>query len=411
MQPMSEPNADLRRPPLLMLVAVTALGPLALNIIMPSMPGLPGEFGTSYATVQLTLSLYLVGFAVAQLVYGPLSDRFGRRPVLLVGLALYAGSSVLAALAPTIELLILARILQAVGGCAGMVLGRAIVRDLYDRDRAASMIGYVTMGMVVAPMLAPFLGGVLDDWLGWRAVFAVTAVVGGAVLLVGLTTLHETNHQPQPLPGLGGMIAGYRRLLGNALFRAYTYQITFSVAAFFAFLGGAPYVVIELMGYPPSVYGAYFALNAFGYMCGNFLAGRYSQRVGGDAMIAWGIGLSLVGVSFMLLSALIAPMSALGLFGPMFLFSVGNGLVMPNGMAGAVSVDPRLAGTASGFSGFFQMGVGAIGSALAGVLVVTSPVPLPLLMLGSLLLAALTYVTCLVPARRAARKAEEAAAG
>lgn len=413
---MSEPAAaaPARRPPLVMLVAVTALGPFALNVVMPSMPRLAGVFDTSYAAVQLTLSLYLVGFALAQLVYGPLSDRFGRRPVLLVGLVLYTASSVLAALASSIEVLIAARVLQAVGACAGMVLGRAIVRDLYDRDRAASMIGYVTMGMVVAPMVAPFLGGLLDDWMGWRTVFALTAVLGGAVLLIGLATLHETNHHPQPLPGIGGMVASYGRLLRQPAFRAYSYQITFAAAGFFSFLGGAPYVVVELMGQPPSVYGAYFAFSAIGYMSGNFLSGRLSQKVGTDGMIAWGIAVSLLSVLLMLLFTFVAPLSVLGLFGPMLLFAMGNGLVLPNGMAGAVSVDPRIAGAASGLAGFMQMSVGAAGSALVGVLVVTSQLPLVLVMLASMSLAALTYIFCLRPLSRmppAGHSQEAAAAG
>jgi DHA1 family bicyclomycin/chloramphenicol resistance-like MFS transporter len=200
------------------LVAVTATGPLALNILMPSMPGLPAVFGTDYATVQLTLSLYLIGLAGAQLIYGPLSDRYGRRPVLLAGLGVFLLGTLTGALAASISMVIAGRVLQAVGGCAGMVLGRAIVRDLYERDRAASVIAYVTMAMVVAPMLAPLFGGFLDDWLGWRATFWFVAVYGSVVVVFCFLLLGETHRTRLPFPGPAGMLSSYLRLLRSPLF-------------------------------------------------------------------------------------------------------------------------------------------------------------------------------------------------
>src|SRR5690606_20851902 len=172
------PGVAQRRPSLAILIAVTALGPMALNIFIPAMPGMTAVFGVDYGTIQLTLTLYLVGLAVAQLFMGPLSDRFGRRPVLLGGIGLFLAGSLAAALAPSIEALIVARIVQAVGGCAGIVLGRAIVRDTHSREASASMIGYITMVMVVAPMLAPLIGGYLDSWFGWRATFITVLAVG-----------------------------------------------------------------------------------------------------------------------------------------------------------------------------------------------------------------------------------------
>ena len=223
-----------------MLVAVSATGPLALNIFMPSMPGLPAVFDTDYGTVQLTLGLYLVGLAVGQLAYGPLSDRFGRRPLLLGGLGLYLGGTLLSCLAVSIEMLIVGRIIQAVGGCAGLVLGRAIVRDMFDRERSASVISYITAAMVMAPMVAPLIGGYLDDWVGWRATFVFVGAFGLVVTLFAVLLLHESNRSPVPLPGLYGFVASDGELLRSPVFRGYAIVTTLAGAGFFAFLGGAP---------------------------------------------------------------------------------------------------------------------------------------------------------------------------
>ncbi|WP_366657545.1 multidrug effflux MFS transporter [Fodinicurvata sp. EGI_FJ10296] len=365
-----------RRPSLFLLVSMTALGPLALNIFMPSMPGLGEYFGAPYGAVQLTLSVYLVGMAVSQLIYGPLSDRFGRRPLVLAGLAVYLAGTLAAFLAPTIEILIAARFLQAIGGSAGIVLGRAIVRDLYERDKAASMIAYVTMAMVVAPMVAPLMGGFIDTAFGWRASFALLLVAACAVLALTWRRLPETNHERIMLPGIGRMAATYAKLLRNPVFLGYTAQTAAMTAGFFAFLGGAPYVVVELMDRSPGTYGLYFIMTAIGYMAGNFTAGRISQRLGVDRMMAWGVAVTLSGAVLMLLPALAGMNHPLALFLPMVMMTFGNGLVLPNGMAGAISVSPGLTGSASGLSGFIQMGIGAAVSVIVGILVTTSALPM-----------------------------------
>ncbi len=375
---MSLPDARGARPPFAMLVAVTALGPLALNIIMPSMPGLPDVFQSDYATVQLTLSVYLIGFAVSQLAYGPLSDRFGRRPVMLAGLSVFVLASVVCLAAPTVEVLIAGRLLQGMGSCAGMVLARAIVRDMHDRERSATLIAYITMAMVVAPMLAPLIGGYLDEWVGWWASFLFTAVAGVAVLATAVVALHETNHNPQPMPGIGGLLVGFRRLLAMPVFTGYAVQTAVTSAAFFGFLGGAPYVIVEIMDRPPREYGLYFLTNAAGYMLGNLVAGKASARIGIDRMIGYGVCLSLAAALVMVALALQGMVTPMAVFAPMVLFAVGNGFSIPTGVAGAVSVNPKLAGTASGLAGFLQMGLGAAASAVVGHLVESASTQLPL---------------------------------
>lgn len=387
MSPHAPFRAATRRPGLAILIAITAVGPLALNIFIPSMPGLQKVFDADYGTIQLSLSLYLIGIAVAQLFYGPLSDRFGRRPALLGGMTLFLLGSLACLLAPSIGMLIAGRVLQAVGACAGMVLARAIIRDLYDRAEAASRLGYVMMAMVVAPMLAPSIGGLLDVWFGWRASFAFVALCGIAVLGAALVALHETNPARQAGGHSASFLMGFLRLLRMPAFNGYAWQGAFTSGVFFSFLGGAPYVMVELLGRTPAEYGLWFISLSAMYMFGNFLAGRFSARVGSDRMIWYGVALGLVGTSVLTLSVLAGAVSPVFLFGGMSIVSVGNGLSLPNGMAGAISVAPKMAGAASGLAGFLQMGVGAGLSYLAGMLLHDSALPLALVMLAAALAA------------------------
>ena len=355
-------------PPIWILIAATATGPLALNIFVPSMPGLVRVFDTDYATIQLTLTLYLVGVALAQLAYGPLSDRFGRRPALLWGLAIYAVASLMCAMAWSIEALIVGRILQAVGGCAGMVLGRAIVRDVFDRDRAAGAIALITMAMAVAPAIAPTIGGLLEAEFGWHTTFLVPAVMGVVVLFGAARGLNETNLTPIPRIDVVDMLRSYGELLRSRAFIGYAGNTAMSVGAFFAFLAGGPYVVIEILHKHPSEYGFYFVLISGGYMTGNFAASRLSARLGLDRMIPVGVAISTVGAVVGVAVLFAGIVTSASVFLPMMVVAIGNGLSQPNGIAGAVSVNPRIAGAASGLLGFGQMACGAVFTIVMGIL-------------------------------------------
>jgi DHA1 family bicyclomycin/chloramphenicol resistance-like MFS transporter len=360
--------ATAARPSFLILVAISAIGPLALNIFMPSMPGLQGEFGISYGVAQLTLTLFLIGMAVCQLFYGPMSDRFGRRPLLLGGMMLFVIASLLAAIAPTIELLIAARLVQALGGAAGIVLARAMVRDVYDRDKSASVISYITMAFVVAPMIAPILGGGLDALAGWRADFWLLSLLGTAVLAAAWLRLPET-HVNRAAPGAGtGMLEGFLRLIANRRFRGYALTLAFSSSVFFAFLGGAPHIMVDVLKRTPLEYGVWFFAVSSGYMAGNFISGRYTQAVGIDRLMLAGNLITLVGGLLCLAAAIGGFLSPATLFLPMTVAAFGNGLTIPNGTAGAISVDPRITGAAAGWSGFTQMACGAAASQLVGSL-------------------------------------------
>lgn len=381
-----------RRPSLAILIANTAVSPLALNIFVPSMPALQEEFGVEYGTVQLTLTLYLAGIAVAQLAYGPLSDRFGRRSPMLFGLVLFLAGSILCLLAPNIETLIAGRLVQAVGGCSGIVLGRAIVRDLYDREGAARMLAYITAAMVVAPMVAPAIGGVLHIWFGWQAGFLFVLLFGAAVLAATLRSLPETHLERSPWTGLAALAVEAGRLIGHRAFLGHAFQISFSSAMFYSFLSGGPYVMVELMERTPAEYGIYFMALSVTFMAGNFTSGRISATVGGDRVILFGLASQIAGATALAGFTAFGLLTPASLFGSMAAVSFGNGLCLPNGIAGAVSVDPRKAGTAAGLSGFLQMAVGAGCAYLVGALMTDSAFPMVAVVSSAAILAAIAHV-------------------
>jgi DHA1 family bicyclomycin/chloramphenicol resistance-like MFS transporter len=377
---------------LLSLVAVTAIGPLSMQIFIPALPIIQRDFGVAAGTAQLALSLSMVAIAFATLAYGPLSDRYGRRPVLIGGLLVYLLGSLICSLAADMAWLIQGRILQAAGGAAGIVLARAIVRDVYAHEQVASAIAYLTMAMIVAPMVAPAIGGVLTELMGWRAIFVSVGAIGLPVLALVLLRLAETNSQPARHRGLTGMLEGFALLLRAPLFCGYALNGAFAMAAFFAFAAGAPYLMVNVMGRPVSEYGLYFIAVSGAFMVGNFAAARLSRRIGGDSMIIAG---SAFGLAAILVGALLAAghvWTAPAIFGPMIAIAFGNGLTMPNAQAAALAVLPRSAGTASGLSGFLQMGISAIFAQAVGSLQGDSPTVMVAFMAAGLGLSILSVM-------------------
>jgi DHA1 family bicyclomycin/chloramphenicol resistance-like MFS transporter len=363
---------------LVLLIAVTSVGPLSLNILAPAMPGLVTTFGAGTGTVQLTLSLFLLGMAISQLVLGPLSDRFGRRPVMLAGLALSVVASFAALGATSITGLIVARTCQAFGATTGLVIGRAIIRDLYDRERAASMLGWVTMAMVVAPMIAPLIGGALDTTLGWHAIFAFLGLFAAAVLAWVTLSLPETRTVPTG-GGLVRMLEETAVLVREPAFLGYALVATFNSAMFFTFIGGAPHVVVTIMHRAPTVYGLWFIALSGVYMLGNFAAGRWSMRYGVDAMIRAGVAITVLGAAVGIVWVLISPHDGPEMiFTPQIIIGFASGFMLPNAIAGVVSVRPQASGAAAGITGFAQMGLGAATSQLVGHLLEGAATAMPL---------------------------------
>ncbi|MBL3550659.1 multidrug effflux MFS transporter [Rhodovulum sulfidophilum] len=370
---------DRTTPPHVMtLVALAGLPALTINIFLPSLPNMAVHFDTDYAVMQLSVATYLAANAVMQLFVGPISDRYGRRPVLLISTVLFLLATLGCIFAPSAEAFLGFRMAQAVVVTA-MVLSRAVVRDMVADTQAASMIGYVTMGMALVPMIGPSIGGVLDEIWGWQATFLALLLAGLGVLALTWADLGETS-TPRDV-SLMDQFRQYPELFRSRRFWGYALTAALSSGAFFAYLGGAPFVGSHVFALSPSVLGLYFGIVAVGYMTGNFISGRYSVRVGINGMIYWGALITLAAPLLSMAFFAAGATQPIAFFGAMALLGVGNGMVLPNAIAGTLSVRPHLAGTASGLGGAIMIGGGAAFSALAGALLKPGTGAWPLLLI------------------------------
>ncbi|HYH21383.1 MAG TPA: multidrug effflux MFS transporter [Azospirillum sp.] len=356
-------------PPLGILAGIAAGGPIALTLFLPSMPILCQQFAASAETVQLTLSLYFAGIAFGQLLYGPLSDRFGRRPVLLVGLCIYALSSLAGVFADSIETLIVVRVFQALGGCAGMVIVRAIVQDVYTGDRTATALSTILMASSIAPMLGPLIGGHLIEWFGWRAAFLLLAGVGGVQLWQCLIRLSETHHARVALSSPGQFAGLYVRVLAQPRFVVHAIASALVPCTYFAFLSGAPHFTITVMGRSPAEYGYLAMVLPAGFIAGNFVTTRITHRLGGVRMVVLGTAATAAALAAGLSLAGTLPLSPLALFAPMGLLTFGHGLCMSNLVSLTLREAQGLTGTAAALLGAMQMGIAALASRAAAHLV------------------------------------------
>lgn len=352
-------------PHIFTLIVLTGLGALSMNVFLPSLPQMTEHFATDYRVMQLTVALYLAVNAALQIVIGPISDRYGRRPVLLGGVGIFLLATLGCIFAPSIEIFLFFRMVQAVV-VVGLVLGRAVVRDMYPADQAASQIGYVTMGMAVVPMIGPAIGGVLDESFGWQANFWLLFALGVLVLALTWRDLGETARATSA--SFAAQFREYPELLASRRFWGYCLAAAFASGAFFAYLGGAPYVGSEVFGLSPALVGFFFGAPALGYFFGNWTSGRFSVRLGINAMILWGTVISAAGLVMSLILFMLGLKTAVVFFGFMTFVGFGNGMVLPNATSGMLSVRPHLAGTASGLGGAIMIGGGAALSALAGAL-------------------------------------------
>jgi len=365
-------------PSIFTLIVLTGLGALSMNVFLPSLPQMAEYFGAEYGVVQLSVALYLGVNAALQLLVGPLSDRYGRRPVMLVGVVIYCLASLGCLWAPDVITFLVFRMIQA-SVVVGLVLGRAVVRDLYPRDQAASMIGYVTMGMAIVPMVGLVIGGALGQAFGWKANFWLLFGAGLVILLLAWADLGETVRKGEGR--LRDQFAQYPTLLLSRRFWGYSLSSTLASGAFFAYLGGAPLVGASIFGLEPALLGLFFGAPTLGYFFGNFTSGRFSVRVGVDRMILWGALITVAGLSTGLGLFFLGYKTALVFFGSMTFVGLGNGMVLPNATSGMMSIRPDLAGTASGLGGSIMLAGGASLSALSGVILSQSDQAYPLIYL------------------------------
>lgn len=383
------------------LILLAGISALAMNIFLPSLPGMTTYFQTDYRLLQLSVALYLGVNAVLQLLIGPISDKIGRRPVILTGLAIFLLATLGCTLATNVWVFLTFRMFQAAIVVA-MVLSRAIVRDMVPDAQAASMIGYVTMGMAVVPMVGPAFGGVLDQAFGWQAVFICLLLLGIAVFWITWSDLGET--APATSRSLRQQFREYPELLTSPRFWGYSLASALSSGSFFAYLGGAPFVGDKVFGLTPAQLGFYFGAPAVGYFLGNFISGRFSVRIGINRMVLWGCMINAGGIASNLALFYAGLGSAISFFGLMCFMGLGNGMTIPNATAGALSVRPHLAGTASGLAGALMIGGGAALSAAAGATLTadTGAFPLLWIMLSTGLLAVIAIALTIRRERRLA---------
>lgn len=344
-----------------------ALLPASTDLFLASLPGIRAYFGVSVSQAQLTLSVFLAGFAISQLVYGPLSDRFGRRPVLLAGVIIYVAATVVCVGAQSMQGLIAARFFQAVGACSGAVIGRAIIRDAYGATGSARMLGYITAGTAATPVFGPMIGSLLTVSFGWRANFVLLALVSAALLVAVALRLPESNLERDPhATAPRHLLANYAAILRNRQFVGYALCVAFSYAGIFSYISGSSFVLIDVLGVPPQYFGFLFGGAVICYIASNILIGKLVQRTGVDRLIGIGTTLAVIGASVMAALAYARVQTVAAVLLPMMLVLFATGFTMPGSTAGAIGPFSRMAGAASSLVGFTQMGVGALAGFLVG---------------------------------------------
>lgn len=396
MQPMS-------RPVLILLISVLViLGPFTNNVAVPSLPAIASALEVTFGDAQLILSIYMAGFAAGQLVVGPLSDRYGRKPVLTVSLVLYVLASVAAAVSPDLYNLVAARLIQAVGISATMSIGRAMVRDCFESERIAQVYAYIGTALAIGPILGPIVGGVIEVAAGWRAVFGVIAALGVAMLLVIVFMLRETNPRLSPdALQPARLIGNYRMLLSNRVYMGYVMCNAICYGGIFAFTSCSSYVLIELLGVAPDAFGALYAVTVGGYGVGTLIASQFTRRVGLNGMIVFGALVMTIAGEVLVVLPMLGLFTVWTVVVPFAGFAFGTGFVFPSGQAGGITPFPHMAGAAASMLSFLQMSVAAVLGAVAARLLDGTVMPMAwtVFFMGPALLLSF-WLLVLRPARR-----------
>ena len=386
----------------IVLALFTSIGALSTDTYLPSLPAMEQVFSASTAEIQLTLSAFMLGLAVSQLFYGPMSDRFGRKPVMFGGLAIFIAASFACTIAQSVEMLIGLRFFQAVGASAGPVLARAIARDLHGGDKAARMLSAMGSVMGLVPAIAPIIGGYLEIWWGWHASFLFVGLIGIVAIAALVLKIAESLHSPDPeaLQPLH-LAKNFHSLLRDRIYLGYMACGCFSFAGLFAFISGSSFVLQGVFGVAAENFGLYFALVCLGYVAGTQIATRLTMRVGLARMVWFGAllaaasGIVMVGLA---LGGVDRPMAVVG---PHIFFMASVGMVLPQSIAGALTPFPHMAGAASSLFGFVQMSCAALVGALVGRSFDGTQLPLTLIICGCGLLTLVIAVPATQKGRRA----------
>ena len=376
---------------IVLLAATSALGPAATQILLPAIPAIRQDFAVSDDIAQMTLSLSMAAIALGTLAYGPLSDKYGRRPIIMLGLFIAMVGSLLCVFAGTIEVLIAGRFVQAFGAAVGLVLARAIVRDVYGPAESARVIATLVMVMVVIPMVSPAVGGELLVRFGWHSTGTAIAIFSMVMLIMITFSLPETLKEPVPFEGIGSMVHTFGELLASRAFSGFAFCVTFVSVVFFSFISAGPEIMVSVMGRPPNEYGYYFIMMSCGFMAGSYIARHYGLRLHGDRLMLIGMVITIGGICLAFALQLAGFRHPLALFAPVSLTVFGNGITMPSAQAAAINQFPRMAGSASGLTGFLQMAVSAIAAQLVAAVFNDTAYPLLAIMLAASILSLVSF--------------------
>ncbi len=388
-----------------LLGGLVAVAFASIGIYTPSMPAIEVFFSASTAQVQLTFSAYIIAFAVGQLLYGPLSDRYGRKPALLLGLVIYVLGSALCLAAPNIETLVVGRGVQAFGACAGPVVVRAILRDLFSRDEGARLFSFAGLAMGAAPAFAPVIGGYLQVTFGWQSIFVLLTVVGGLMLFLIAAFLKESNRSlERSRPFLSGFVSDYPRMVRSIPFLGYTLNIGAAMSALFVYISSVPFVLINMLGVPPDLFGWFVIIPTAFNLLGSAVASQLTVRLGGDRMVFLGTGFVTAGGAVLLAAALRFEPGVAAVVGPMCMLTFGLSLLFPNSAQGAVSLFANRAGAASSLNGFLQMFLVAVATLVVGLLANGTQLPMVYGVVVCAVLSALSLLLIIPHVRRQGRR-------
>ena len=366
---------------IVLLAATSALGPAGMQILLPALPVIQDDFSVSNDVAQLTLSLSMFSIAIGTLVYGPMSDKYGRKPTMLLGIFIAIIGSIFCYLADSIGWLIAGRIIQAFGGAVGLVLARAIVRDVYGAEESARVIATLVMVMVIAPMMSPALGGEMMNRFGWESVFLVMAGASVIIFVFLILRQPETLVTPVQFEGIGSMLRTFDGLLRSRPFCGYAFCVTFVSVVFFSFISAAPEIMVSVLNRPPTEYGYYFVMIPIGFMIGNYVTRHFGRSISIDSMIVLGSTIAIGGIVLAIVLNLVGLSHPLALFLPVSIAVFGNGITLPNAQAAAINEFPQYAGSASGLTGFLQMSVSAVAAQFVAFIFNETAYPLLIMML------------------------------
>ena len=374
---------------------LSAMGALSIDMYLAGMPSMEAELGASSGQTQLTLGIFLVGFGIGQLIYGPLSDRFGRKPLLIAGVSLYVGTSILCALAGGIKLFIVYRFLQAIGASTGQVLSRAIVRDHFSGSEIARIFSFISMITLTAPLIAPVIGGYILVWTGWRSVFYCLAAFGGLCLLTTIFWFDESHSSARRAQsGRVGTLKAYFMVFSNKQATLFILCGAVNVGVMFAYLTGAPYLYIQIFGVAPQNFGYLISLNGLALISGAYANSRLVRHTDMYRLVGSGIGMRLAATSLLLLTVTfnVGGLPAVVVF--LFLTTFPGNIIVANCFASALHYYPEISGTASAVIGAFSFIVGSLAGVLLSLLEDGTPLPMMQTMFLFALLGAIIFYVC-----------------